>query len=107
MPRPQLRPSKKSKQPPPLMPGGMFLLALMLLAVLAAYYMFPIAVGQTIRYDQFVQLLVSKQLSRITLIGNDRVQGELKEEARQNPDDFVKKLRIPSNGKFTVRLVPA
>jgi cell division protease FtsH len=106
MPRPTNRQFKKTKPPAPIFPGGLFLLGLVLVAVLAVV-LFPFGATQAIRYDQFEKLLAENKLKKVVLVGVDRVHGEIRDDLKAQPDDDVKAMRIPAGGKFTVKLIPA
>src|SRR5437868_14666421 len=90
------------RQPAPLMPGKFLLIGLLVVAV-GAVWLFPFVTSPSIRYDEFEKLLDQNKLKKVTLVGNDRVYGELREDVRENEE--LKKL-APS-GKFSVKLLPA
>jgi cell division protease FtsH len=59
--------------------------------------------GNTLDYSDFTKLLAENQISKVTFVGPDRINGEVKEPFRE---DASKKYRI-RGGKFTVYLPPA
>ncbi len=93
------------RRPAPLMPGGLLVLGLLVVAI-AAVYLFPFVSSPSIRYDEFEQLLDGNRLKKVTLVGTDRLYGELNDDARRSPDDVLKKLNLTS-GRFSVKLLPA
>jgi cell division protease FtsH len=86
------------------LPGGW--IALVVLAVLGVMYILHNPVRE-IEYSQFVDLVNSGQVKKITLVGTDRIEGEV----RDPNSEAVARLRGPSgdpvklaNGKFSVNL---
>ena len=104
------QPQPSHNQPPapkkgnPFLPGGW--VALVVLAVLAIIY-FTHTTYREIEYSQFIDLVNAGQVKKVALIGNDRVEGEV----RDPNSKAVQDLRTPSgdpvklsNGKFGVNL---
>jgi len=87
------------------MPGGFLLLGLILIAILAAALL-PFGSSPAVPYDEFINLMNSKAVQKIELVGNDRVFAELRDDFKKANPGVLKQLRIP-HGRFTTRLVPA
>ncbi|MFL5330634.1 MAG: ATP-dependent zinc metalloprotease FtsH [Gemmataceae bacterium] len=85
----------------------MLLLGLLAVAVAAAV-IFPsfFASNPSIRYDEFEQLLDSGKLKKVVLVGNDRLNGEVRDDVRNSSDEMLKAMKI-AGGKFSVKLLPA
>ena len=112
-PSPQEPPQRTPNgQPAPkkgsaLLPGGW--IALVVLAVLAVVY-FTSSQAKEINDTQFKALIQAGQVKSAVLIGNDRVEGEVR-----NPDHpILQTLKTPggepvrlTNGKFSVQIVPS
>jgi cell division protease FtsH len=104
-------PHQQPQSPPPAPKrGSAFLsggwIALVVLAVLAVMY-FTYSPNREIEYSQFIDLVNAGQVKKVTLIGNDRAEGEV----RDPNADAVQKLHSPSgepvklsSGKFAVNL---
>jgi cell division protease FtsH len=104
---PGAAPGAAAKKGSPLLPGAW--IALVVLSVLAIVY-FATGQPKELRYDQFTNLINAGQVKTITLIGNDRAEGEV----RDPEHDVVKTLKTDSGeelklrkGKFAVQLVPS
>src|SRR5437762_1377821 len=105
-PRSSNRPGKMPRRnPAPLLPGRLFLFCLLFVA-LAAVWLFPFTSSPSIRYDEFERLLDGKLLKKVTLVGNDRLYGEVRDEVKAASDEILKKMKIP-NGTFSVKLLPS
>lgn len=99
------RPLRTRRQQGPLMPGGLLLLGLIVIAILAAAAL-PFASSPSLPYDDFITLMNARAIQKIELVGNDRVFAELKDEVKKSDPALLKRLKIPQ-GRFTTRLVPA
>lgn len=84
------------KRANPLLPGGW--IVLVVLVVLGVMYLLHNPTRE-IDYTQFVDLVNTGQVKRIVLVGNDRLEGEV----RDPNSDTAKNLKLRS-GKFSVYL---
>lgn len=91
-----------AKRANPLLPGGW--IALVLFTVLAVFY-FANSTPHEISYSQFSTLIDEGQVKSITLIGNDRLEGEVRDPNSEDVKKLEKTLDAKlSNGKFSVNL---
>ena len=93
-PPPQQAPTPKRTSP--LLPGGW--IALVVLAVLAILY-FTYNPHREIQYSEFIDLINAGEVKKVVLVGNDRVEGEVRDPNSQRAKD----LKLGS-GKFGVNL---
>jgi cell division protease FtsH len=71
--------------------------ALLLISLFATWLFIP--AQRTISYDKFLGLVDRGQISKLTLVGSSKIQGEV----RNPEDEYVKELKLPS-GRFSVVL---
>ena len=101
-------PTQNPNQPPqvpppaprrasPLLPGGW--IALVVLLVVATFYVFVADQPREITYSDFKTLVDAGQLKKVTLVGNDRATGEV----RDTNAEPVKAIDLKT-AKFTVNL---
>jgi cell division protease FtsH len=81
----------------PVMAFVIILGALLIVSFVATWLFVP--AQKTISYDKFLGLVDRGQISKITLVGGAKIQGE----TRDNENEFVKELKLP-NGRFSVVL---
>src|SRR5262249_22889761 len=105
MPSPREQPSGKHPKGrrPEVMPGGWLWLVILVLLVGILYLALGFGSGGTIAYSDFLQLVDSGKVSKVTLVGNNRVVGEVKKDADLSKlsERLQKQIR---NGKFTTLL---
>ena len=94
-PQPPNAPPPTSKRVSPLLPGGW--IVIIVLTVLAVIYFN--STPHEISYSQFNTLIDGGEVKTITLIGSDRLEGEVRDPNSETAKSF--KL---SGGKFTVNL---
>ncbi len=97
-------PDAGPKRASPLLPGGWVILVVM--TVLAIVY-FTSGQVREIRYDQFNDLVAAGQVKTLVLIGNDRVEGEVRDPNSKTVQDLKTPAGDPlklTNGKFAVTL---
>ena len=76
---------------------------LVLLATVVAMLLFmPFGTGTEISFSDFWKLLQTDQLTDLTLVGNERITGELKDPGSDKVPDEVKK-QLHGGKKFTTR----
>jgi cell division protease FtsH len=81
----------------PLLPGSWILLVV--LGVLGIVYL-TASGGREITYSDFQKLIAAGEVQRVTFIGQDYLEGEV----RDPHSPLAKKLRLPASGQFTVNL---
>lgn len=92
---PPPQPAPAPKKANPFLPGGW--IALVVIGVLGVIY-FTYNPHREIEYSQFIDLIKGGQVKKIVLIGNDRIEGEI----RDPNDELAKPLR--GGTKFGVNL---
>ncbi len=97
-PQPQPGPSTNTKKTSPLLPGGW--IALVVLTVLAVLY-FISGQAREITYSEFTSLLEKGEVKKVMFVGNDRVEGEVRDP---NSDNAKTKLKL-TGGKFVVNML--
>src|SRR5262245_34248250 len=75
-PQPPAGQQPPPKKASPFLPGGW--IVLIVLAVLAVVY-FAQGSHREIEYSQFIDLVNAGQVKKVTLIGNDRIEGEIRD----------------------------
>src|SRR5262249_8914379 len=85
----------------PSMPSGWVWLVILLLAFFMLYIVQDLTTGSTIDYSDFRKLVNEKKVVKVTFVGKERLEGEVKDPA----DEAVRALKIRS-GKFSVTLPP-
>src|SRR5206468_536221 len=102
-PRPANRnPNPNRRRPAPLLPGSLMLM-LIAMAVVVSLLIFPFTSAPQIQYSDFIGFVEKGEVKKVTFVGNTQLYGELKGEAKDNPDPKVKELHI-TNGAFSVLL---
>lgn len=94
-PHDQRTPSPKRAHP--LLPGSWILLVV--LGVLGIVYL-TASGGREITYSDFQKLIAAGEVQRVTFIGQDYLEGEV----RDPHSPLAKKLRLPASGQFSVNL---
>jgi len=89
------------KRASPLLPGGWVALVV-LFTVLAVFY-FANNTPREISYSQFSTLVDKGDVKSITLIGNDRLEGEVRDTNSEAVKSLEPDVKL-SNGKFSVNL---
>lgn len=94
------QPPKAEKPTPrrasPLIPGGWIALVVILIVLTAA---FIVDSTREITFSDFQQLIDKGELKRITLVGNDKIEGEV----RNPTSELAQKLKL-TTGRFQVNL---
>jgi cell division protease FtsH len=100
--RPNPRPAGQNRRRPgPYLPGSLILM-LICVALTVAFFINPLGGPRTIDYSDLLHLSELKNLQKLTFVGKDRAEGEVK----NNEEDFTQKLQLPK-GQFDVQLPPA
>jgi cell division protease FtsH len=94
------RENASPNRPHPLLAAAFVATAVAFVALLAFGLFSPSY--KSISYDQFLQLVEKGQIAKMTIIGNDKVQGEV----RKPDDESLKPLKLNS-GRFSVILPPS
>ncbi len=94
---PEGTPPPTPKRASPVMVFAVVLGALLVVAFFATWVFMPSQ--RTISYDKFLGLVDRGEIAKLTLIGNTKVQGEV----RDHESEFVKPLNLPA-GRFAVVL---
>jgi cell division protease FtsH len=89
-----------ANRPSPVLAMLFIAFAIVLVAVIAWTAFSPSY--KTISFDRFAKLIETGNIGKLTLIGKDQFNGEV----RNQEDDLVKSLRL-SNGRFSVILPPS
>jgi cell division protease FtsH len=106
-PNPNTPPSNKPRRRPPPSVGGNFLW-LLIFAVVIMWFLFSNTnTGGTIEWGDFWVLLTKHKLKKVTLIGTERISGELKDGASDDlPEPVQKSLeKLRGSKKFTVERI--
>jgi cell division protease FtsH len=104
-PRPP-SPSNRSprRRPGPAMPGWLWMV--LLASILVMLFVFPFDSPPTIDYSEFKALLANKDVTKVTFVGKDHIEGEISKEKLQSkaiPEPIAAKLG--GRTKFKVNLV--
>jgi cell division protease FtsH len=83
------------------MPNSWIWLVILATVVVGMVLYGPLAASSNIDYSDFLKLVENKQVSKLAIMGRNRVEGELKKEAENDP--FVKSLKI-QRGSFRTNL---
>src|SRR5262245_64562427 len=76
-PSPPAGPNRR--RPSPAMPGGWIWLVILGMAVVTLYLSQEIGSRPEINYNEFLALSKAKNLDKVTLVGDDTIQGEVKD----------------------------
>jgi cell division protease FtsH len=90
-----------ARRPAPVPPGVFVIVALLIVMVVYLAVMSPPT--KEIYYSEFRQLLDAGQLKQVTLVGDDRLTGEVKDAK----SELATKLKLPAGGKFSTNLLPS
>ena len=100
---PSSPPGGPRRRPAPAMPNGWVWLIILCMAALMLWFMQSLAGPKEIDYSKFLQLLHEKEVDKVTFVGKDLIEGELKSGDKADQDAQDLKLR---DRKFTVRMPP-
>ncbi len=95
------QPPAPAKRGSPLLPGGW--VALVVLSVVVFAFLAFGNRSKEIDYSRFRELMDAGELKSVTLFGNDRARGEV----RDPNSDLAKKADLGKNGRFSVLLPPS
>ena len=90
-------PTPPPRKASPVMAFAVILGALLLISLFATWLFVP--TQKTISYDKFLSLIDHGQISKMSIVGGTKIQGEV----RDQENEFVKELKLP-NGRFAVVL---
>src|SRR5262249_13721299 len=89
------------RRPGPVMPNSWIWLVIPATVGVGMVMSAPLPANSSIDYSDFLKLVENKQVSKITIMGRNRVEGELKKEFEN--DEFVKSKNI-KRGSFRTTL---
>jgi cell division protease FtsH len=94
-------PARPNARPNPLLPGSW--IALVLLGFLLLFLAFRNYHVKSIAYSDFLKLVDEQKLAKVTLVGPEQLEGEVKDAS----DPAVEKLKLTDGKKFVTLLPPA
>src|SRR5262245_46654180 len=97
-PTPETAPNPANNRPNTVLAAGFIALAVLFVGIVA-FGLFS-ASYKGITYDQFQKLVEEGRIKKLSVMGNDKVQGEV----RKPDDEAVKPLKLGSCGKFSAVL---
>src|SRR5436309_3115476 len=93
-------PANKPRRRPSGGVGGNWIWMVILLLLVGMFMTHSMSSSRRIEWGEFEQLLKEDNLKKITLVGNERIEGEVRNVEKVEPDELRKKL---AGGKFTVQ----
>ncbi|HEV3260458.1 MAG TPA: ATP-dependent zinc metalloprotease FtsH [Gemmataceae bacterium] len=93
------------RRPGPAMPGGWVWLVLLATVVLVLF-LFPFGDGPDIQYTDFLKLVEHKNVTKLDIVGNNRIVGELNDKDLPDLSSADVAKQLEKTKKFSTRINP-